>query len=154
MAQKLTDTEIASRMVELRNLRRLHTESRKREVLKDVRIQELETIVLDQQKTNETLKIQIAELQTMVFGKKKRPPMGGTPIMPSLFIPSPKKRTKASYRRPLPPASAITAELVVALPGHCQCGGKLANITTHERYQEDIPLPELTLNYQAKLVTK
>ncbi len=40
------------------------------------------------------------------------------------------------------------------MPDYCQCGGKLTDISQHERYQEDVPLPDLTQDYQAKLVTK
>lgn len=71
--------------------------------------------------------------------------LGGTPKTP---------RTKASYRRPAPPAAAITAEVVVPLPDRCRCGGELTHISEHERYQEDIPLPDLTPSYHAMLVTK
>lgn len=151
---RLPDAVIAARMVELRNLRRLHAASRQRELLKDARITELETHANKQQQLIETLLIQVAELQTMVFGKKKRPPTGGTPVIPDLFPAKKITRTKASYRRPIPPTAAITATVPVLLPNHCRCGGELVNISEHERYQEDIPLPALTPAYQAKLVTK
>ena len=77
--KKLTDAEVAARMVELRNLRKLHAASRRREQAKDVRIAELEATVVAQQATIATLQIQMAELQTMVFGKRKRPPTGTPP---------------------------------------------------------------------------
>ena len=104
--QKLSDEVIAARMVELRNLRKLHAASREREKLKDARIFELETIVAAQQAQLEKQAMQIAELQQKVFGKKKRPPMGGTPIAPELFSAPKKPRTPDSYRRPLPPTHA------------------------------------------------
>src|SRR5260370_37343798 len=61
-----------------------------------------------------------------------------------------------SYRRPIPPAAAITTEVVVPLPKTCACGGDFDPdaVTTHYRYQEDIPLPELTPGYRPHLVTK
>ena len=154
--QKLSDEVIAARMVELRNLRKLHAASREREKLKDARIFELETIVAAQQAQLEKQAMQIAELQQMVFGKKKRPGAGGTPTPPDLFVPLPKLRTKASYRRPIPPATTITTEVAVTLPEFCACGGSfdLTSVTSHQRYEEDIPLPELTTAYQAKLVTR
>lgn len=97
----------------------------------------------------ETQAVQIAELQAMVFGKKPKPPSGG---------PAPKTegtaRTKDSYRRPIPPASAITAEEPVPLPAMCSCGGQFTGITIHDCYEEDIPLPDLTKDYRAHLVTK
>lgn len=151
--KRLSDKVIAARMVELRNLRKLHAASRKREVLKDTRIQELEVAFAGQQSTIESLLIQVAELQTMVFGKKKRPPTG-TPVPKDDIVTTQKlPRTKDSYRRPVPPATAITATEVISIV-HCQCGGELAQLTTHTRYQEDIPLAELTPDYTPHLVTK
>lgn len=153
MPKKLSDSVIAARMIELRNLRRLHTKSRQRELLKDVRIKELESIVIEQQATIETLKIQMAELQTMVFGRKKRPPTG-TPVSVGVMNGSSKQpRNKGSYRRPLPPVSAITATEIISV-NRCECGGELNHITMHERYEEDIPLPNLTTDYQPKLIKK
>jgi transposase len=152
--KRLSDEVIAARMVELRNLRKLHAAAREREILKDARITELEANDAKQQQTIETLRIQMAELQTMVFGKKKRPPTGGTPLSKGELFATPKlPRNKDSYRRPLPPAAAITATEIVPVD-RCECGGELKDVTTHERYQEDVPLPELTPDYQARLVTK
>jgi len=153
MANKLSDKVIAERMVELRNLRKLHDHDREQITklkLENTQLklenQELKTII-------ETHKIQIAELQTMVFGKKKRPPTGGTPVA-SIFNTSTKKlRTKDSYRRPIPPASAITTTEIIPIH-HCTCGGVLVKITIHDRFEEDIPLPELTTDYQSKIITK
>ncbi len=83
--KKLTSTEVTKRMTELRNLQKLHRHDR--EQISDL------TFALHLQET---------ELQTMVFGKKKRPPTGGTPIASELTT-TKQARTKASYRRPLPP---------------------------------------------------
>lgn len=116
------------------------------------RITEQDKIIAGLQQCLETQTVQIAELQTVVFGKRKKPPTGH--YEPNLSQPEPKIRTKASFRRPLPPAHAITDEKPVLLPDHCACGVRLTNISTHERFEEDIPLPELTPDYQAHLVTK
>lgn len=155
--KKLTDTEVAERMVELRNLRRLHQQDQVIKATLRAEVKELRKENAELKQTVATLQIQIAELQTMVFGKKKKPPMGGGTVVLPLQPTIPKKvRSKDSYRRSLPPASAITAEVVVPLPEVCACGGSFdpSIITTHDRYEEDIPLPELTPNYQAQLVTK
>lgn len=116
-----------------------------------MKVAELEATVAFQQTQIDTFKIQIAELQTMVFGKRRQPPSGG----PSSDKPSAPKppRTKSSYRRPLPTASDITATANCSV-SVCACGGELTNITTHDRFVEDIPLPELTPGYLPKLVTK
>ena len=116
------------------------------------KLAEQDKIIAAQQATIETLKLQIAELQVMVFGKKKQPPTGR--YVPDLPKPEPNPRSKSSYRRPLPPAAAITSEVPVLLPEHCSCGGQFREVTTHDRYEEDIPLPDLTKDYSAHLVTK
>ena len=152
MPKKLSDIVVAQRMQELRNARRLLKDSRQREIAKDARIKQLETIVLNQQSTIDKQQIQIAELQTMVFGKKRRPPTGHhEPVNINSLQ---ELRSKDSYRRPLPPASAITKEEPVPLSDTCSCGGRYTHITEHIRYEEDIPLPDLTKDYQAHLVTK
>jgi transposase len=154
--KRLTDTEIAARMVELRNLRKLHAHDRKQIVALKLRVKTLEQEKADDRAYFESLiqkqAIQIAELQSMVFGKKKRPPMGGTPI----GTPNRQPRIASSYRRPLPPASSVTVEVALPLPAACRCGGSFDpnSRSIHDRYEEDIPLPELTPGYQAKLVTK
>lgn len=152
ITRRLSDAVVAERMVELRNLRHLH--ARDRQQIKELKA-ENKVLRADNQElksTVATLQIQIAELQTMIFGKKRRPP-GGMIIKDDRIADPKAHRDKSSYRRQLPPASAITDTQVIAID-HCKCGGELKDITTHERYQEDIPLPELTTDYQPKLVTK
>lgn len=152
--RKLTDQEIKERLVEGRNYKRLYGELKpKFDELKaeNTELRRLLQQALDQ---NKTQAIQIAELQQMVFGKKKKPPTGTVvPVLPE----SPRlPRSKDSYRRPMPPATAITTTVVVPLPADCTCGGSFdqSRTTVHERYEEDIPLPDLTPEYHAKLVTK
>ena len=154
MARRLSDDVVAARMVELRNLRTLHTHDQKQIAELKTDNQELRQLLNQALEQNKTQAMQIAELQTMVFGRKKRPPMGGTPIGSDSSPVEKKSRSKDSYRRPMPPMSAITSEVVVPLPDTCACGGTFGPVTAHERYEEDIPLPELTPHYQAKLVTK
>src|SRR6185437_14342035 len=107
--KKLTDAEIATRMVELRNLRKLHAHDREQIGQLKAESSELRTLVAAQAAVIEKLQIQVAELQTMVFGKKKKtvlPPDDEVSSSGSSAAP----RTPESYRRPLPPATAITAE--------------------------------------------
>lgn len=158
--RKLTDQQIKQRLIEGQNYKRLYGELKAKhdKVTAELKAenQELRQLLNQALEQNKSQAIQIAELQAMVFGKKKRPPMGGTPIGTDPNSLVKQARTKASYRRPVPPATAVTTEVVVLLPEHCACGGDFdqSKTTTHDRYQEDIPLPELTLGYQAKLVTK
>jgi transposase len=156
--KKLSDDTVASRMVELRNLRVAHEHDRLQIAELKVENKELRQLVVRQQTQLDTQAMQIAELQTMVFGKKKRPPMDGTPIASDEQIdPSAmRRRTKDSYRRSIPPPSTITSEVVLPLPDCCACGGMFdsGSVTIHERFEEDIPLPELTPDYVPHLVTK
>ncbi|HEU5187648.1 MAG TPA: hypothetical protein VFT87_04035 [Candidatus Saccharimonadales bacterium] len=79
-----------------------------------------------------------------------------TPLLPSLvcLVAMPWLLSTCSKYRP--PASSVTTEVAVPLPAACACGGSFdqSKTTTHVRYEEDIPLPEVTPSYQAKLVTK
>ena len=158
--KKLTDQEIQVRLAEGRNYKRLYIELKIKydKVTGELKAEnkELRQLVTLQQAQLEKQAIQIAELQTMVFGKKKRPPMGGTPLAPELFGVSRKPRTSDSYRRPTPPAHAITLEVVVPLPETCTCGSSFGpnSVTTHDRFVEDIPLPDLTQDYRPHLVTR
>lgn len=154
--KKLTDQEIKLRLQEGRNYKRRYVDLK---VAFDKVVSEHEQcpkLLAAQQAQLDKQAMQIAELQQMVFGNKKRPPMSGSPIMPELSTTALKHRTKASYRRPIPPATAITTAVTVSLPETCSCGGGFdqARTITHDRYQEDIPLPDLTPNYHARLVTK
>jgi hypothetical protein len=160
--RRLSDTVIAARMVELRNLRRLHVRDRAQiAALKAdnkalrAEVTELRQLLAEAQTHIQNQAIQIAELQTMVFGKRKRRPPDGTVVLALPTEPLPVRRA-ASYRRPLPPVTSITSEIEVPLPEHCACGGSFdpASVTVHERYAEDIPLPGLTPDYQPHLVTK
>jgi IS1 family transposase len=158
---RLSDTVIAARMVELRNLRRLHARDRAQiTALKAdnkalrAEVTELRQLLAEAHAHIQNQAIQIAELQTMVFGKRKRPSTGvPVPALPTEPVPM---RRAVSYRRPVPPATAITSQVSIPLPEHCACGGTFepASVTVHDRYEEDIPLPELTPDYQPHLVTK
>ncbi len=158
--KKLSQKEIAKRMIRLRNLEKLHRVSKQMRTKKDELIEaqakqldNFEVLASQQQELIETQAIRIAELEAMVFGKKKRPPTGTPPPEDKPHTPPKPPRSKDSFKRAIPPDDAVT-DTVPVLVDHCQCGGKLTNITTHERYIEDIPLPDLTTGYTAKIVTK
>lgn len=149
---KLTNVQIAQKLQEGRNYKRLYFELKGS--FDEVKA-ENKALRADNQELKEvvaSLKIQVAELQAMVFGKKKRPPTA-TPPQDSSGSSSQPPRTKDSYKRALPSAESVTATVSVTV-SHCACGGELTGITEHGRYVEDLPLPELTTNYQSKLVTK
>jgi transposase len=153
---KLSDEQIKQKLIEGRNYKRLYTDHKFKcdETTSQLKQDntELRQLLSQALNQNQTQAIQIAELQTMVFGKKRKPPTGH--YLPTAH--TPKLRGKDSYRRPIPPATAITTEVAVPLPTTCACGGNFTqtSLSTHERFTEDIPLPVLTGSYQAKLVTR
>jgi len=150
---KLTDKQIKQKLREGRNYKHLYHELKHRFDDVVAEHKQCPKLLAEQQAAIETLRIQVAELQTMVFGKKRKPPTG-TPAE-DILVEAPKlPRTKSSYRRPVPPADAITTERPVPLPETCGCGGSFKTITTHNRYEEDIPLPDLTSDYRPHLVTR
>src|SRR5476651_194209 len=118
-----------------------------------VQVAELKATVADQQRRLDTQAIQIAELQTMVFGKKPHPPAGAGEA-PKQLTKQKQPRSSNSYRRPTPPAAAVTHIDTSSVPDSCRCGGELTNLTEHERYVQDIPLPDLTEGYRPQVVTK
>ena len=149
---KLSEDEVSQRLLRLRNLELLHVKDQQTKAKLRADNKQLKAENQELRDAVETLKLQVAELQTMVFGRKRKPPTGH--FVPDVPKPAAQARSESSYRRPIPPAHVITSEKPVALPETCQCGGSFYEITIHERFEEDIPLPELTDDYQAHLVTK
>lgn len=155
MPAKLTDEQIKQELTEGRNYKRLYHELKGMfdEVVKDHRQCPK---LLAEQKTYfegivETQNARITELETMVFGRK---PRGG-----KLATATPQPGSKAvrlahSYRRPLPPASAITTEKHHAIATCHRCGHELTNKDEAIRYVEDIVLAALNPEIPHKTVTK
>jgi transposase len=161
MPKKLSPATIKKRMQMLHNLQHLYAIARDRmanleEIIKlhKQQITELEEGNRLRDELIDAQSIRIAELETMVFGKKKKPPID-TPPKDTNKPSSPPKppRNKDSFKRTIPTTEAITETIPVPVD-HCACGGELTNITTHDRFIEDIPLPDLTADYTARLVTK
>ena len=161
MAKKLSPATIKKRMQMLHNLQHLYAIARDR-MAKLEKIIKLQNQQIERQEEADRLRdeliaaqsIRIAELESMIFGKKKKPPIGTPPKDQDKPTPPPKPpRNKDSFKRTIPKAEAVTETIDLAV-AHCTCGGQLTDITTHDRYVEDIPLPDLTANYSAKLVTK
>lgn len=164
MTKRLSQAEVAKRMIRLRNLEKLHRIGKHRRDLQQEIIAKLEALVDSQQELLEqqdsmlnTQAIRIAELEVMVFRKTNKskqptpkPDDRDTPPSGSSTKPP---RTKASYRRPVPPDSTVTETIKLPVD-RCACGGELTSITVHVRYVEDIPLPELTPGYTPHIVTK
>lgn len=115
---KLSEAEIQKRLIRLTNLERLHaldqqTKAGLRAENKQLK-QQLSDVVAKFEAIVKTQAARITELETMVFGQK---PSGGVPAKPQ---PTAKQtRANSSYRRPLPPASAIIQEQHHAAAAMC-----------------------------------
>lgn len=150
--KKLTDEEIAERMVELRNLRQAHARDRKHIAAlktenKQLRsdLAELKALFLE---TTERQQARIEELEAMVFGRKPMSGTGSKTKHPRVVRPA------SSYRRPIPPASAITSEKYHGTMNCHRCGHELTNKTEAVRYEEDIVLAALTPEMPHKTVIR
>jgi transposase len=161
--KKLSQKEIAKRMIRLRNLEKLHRISKqmrdKKDELIKLQAEQIENLEKGLDTADQLIQaqaIRIAELETMVFGKKKKPPIGTPPSDQDQSKPTPPSkppRDKASFKRAIPADKDVTETIALSVD-LCACGGQLTDITTHTRYVEDVPLPDLTTDYSAKLVTK
>lgn len=150
---KLSDEQIRQKLIEGRNYKRLYFELKDKFDDLKAENKQLKQELRDQrhyfEAIVETQAAQIAELQTMVFGRK---PGGGLPAKAVKKVRQP--RAKSSYRRPLPPASAITAEEHHGITDCHRCGHTLANKDEAIRYEEDIVLAALTPDIPHQTVTK
>jgi transposase len=141
----LTKQEINTRMLELRNLRRLYEEQRiqntnlraENKALK-LSVQTLTQTVTELLERVARLELRNEELLVMTFGKKKqKPPAPTKPTDPPIT----KVRTKESYTRPIPPLTDVTDTKYHTLL-ECACGQNFTQTREREYYVEDIVLPQ------------
>jgi len=143
---RLSYKEIKERMIEWRNLKKLHGKAREKiNVLEQLiktqagQIENYRQLTENQNKIIEDLKLQIEELRTMVFGKKKK-----KPDIDDINDNQPPKdkipRSAASYRRPTPKDHEVT-EIKNHILDICPCGAKTIKKQTLTFYEEDIPIP-------------
>lgn len=139
---KLTDQEITKRLSRLRNLERLHIHDRQQIKTLQAENKQLRLELLNQrtafQKVIQTQNARISELETMVFGRKP----GGSVHQTKLRLVS--ARVAASYRRPIPPADAITSTTDYPVSSCHECGGPLTDLRQHIRYLEDVDLSAMS----------
>jgi len=150
---KLTDEQIKQRLTEGRNYKRLYIElktmfDQERAEKKQLKAElaELKTLFRE---TVEHHQARIEELETMIFGRK---PSGGLPVKAQPSAKQP--RSSSSYRRPVPPASAITSEKHHGIADCHRCGHALTNKDETIRYEEDIVLAALNPDVPHKTVTR
>jgi len=152
--RKLTDEQVNRKLAEGRNYKRLYFELKARFDDAQAEIKQLKADNAKQKAYFEALienqNARIAELETMVFGRK---PKGGTPAKHARST-SKKPRTNTSYRRPLPPAAAITDRKHHGLTDCHRCGNELTDKDEAIRYEEDLVLAALNPAVPHKTVTK
>lgn len=149
---KLSDEQINQKLQEGRNYKRLYFELKamfdeERAEKKQLKA-ELDELRVLFNETVERQQARIEELETIVFGRKPRSG-SGSPAKKSKIV-----RNAESYRRPLPPASAITDEKHHSIHDCRRCGHTLTDKDETVRYEEDIVLAALTPEATHKTVTK
>jgi len=150
---KLSDEQIKQKLQEGRNYKRLYFELKDRfdEVVAENK--QLKVMLSEQKAYFEGLleaqAARITELETMVFGRQ---PSGG--LKAKAHKPARQPRAKDSYRRPIPPAHAITHEEHHGIADCHRCGHELTNKDESARYEEDIVLAALTPDASHKTVIK
>jgi transposase len=162
--RKLTDGVVAARMVELRNLRKLHAHDRQQIAVRKSENRQLKAQMADMAGRFEALfqkqQIRIAELEKMVFGARPTvlpPPASGSGqggAGASGTAPPKQPREPASFRRSTPKPEDATATTDHAVCSCASCGSPLTRVRNHVRYVEDIVLPVLDPAASAKTVTK
>ena len=151
---KLSEDEISRRLVRLSNLEQLHARDQITKTELRAKIKQLEQSLTDQRAYFETIienqNARITELETMVFGRK---PKSGLPPKVKTGV-NKVPRNSASYRRPLPPASAITDYEHHPIANCHRCGHELERKDEAIRYEEDIELSALNPRLDSKKVTE
>jgi hypothetical protein len=142
----LSRTEIAARMNELRNLRRLHAAQKVRLGICEAenkklrgRVAFLEAAYAEQLAINTDLKLQLEELRVMVFGRKRTRDdhdLDGAP--PVQKIP----RAADSYRRAAPTQADVTETRDHPVDACVHCHGRISEKRMVTYFEEDIPLPQ------------
>ena len=156
MSKELTKKEIYERMIEWRNLKKLHQAARDRVVSLEEENRRLKTKITEQEDVITELKmmvtkqsLQIEELQKKVFGKKKKREKRKNEERTSS---SP--RTKDSYQRPIPEVVTDTQHHVLNTCTCPSCGGDLETRASRTYYEEDISLPGIDNDTPRTTTTK
>lgn len=141
----LPKEELARRLQEGRNYKKLHATARVRIEKQAVEIKELRTENAWLRKELETLRLELEELKRMLFKKKKKDDDHDTK---GPFLVSTKKdhvqkviRSKDSYQRTVPTAEEVTEHVHHTLSVCPDCQTILTKKKEVVFYMEDIPLP-------------
>ena len=143
----LSTRKINARMIELRNLRRLHRTQKVRIGLQDEQIKLLkeENVLLRKENselriTLQDVKLQMEELRTIVFGRKRKENSDHDDFSPPAKTSEP--RTPESYKRSIPNESEVTETKDHPVDTCAHCNGAFNERETVTYFEEDIPLPQ------------
>ena len=144
----LSTREINARMIELRNLRRLHAAHKVRiglfkqenKKLKE-RVTVLEVALSEQMKINADVRLQLEEMCTIVFGRKRKNDDDHTDV-PPIQAGESQPRTPESYKRKIPEAQEVTETKNHTIDTCAHCEGTFSECETVTYFVEDIPLPQ------------
>lgn len=149
---KLSEQQLNQKLTEGRNFKRLYYELKDRFDEVSTEHKQCPRLIAELSAKYdgiiETQNARIAELETMVFGRK---PSGGLPVQTK---PANVPRPPESYRRPLPPAHAITTQEHHGITACHRCGHTLTEKAEVVRYEEDIVLAALSPEVPHRTVTK
>ena len=152
MARELTKKEIYERMIEWRNVKKLHAAAKDRieaqqktiKLLKErvhvleARDQEKDTIITE-------LKLQIEELRRMIFGRRQKKQKTDDTDDDTATKSGPRtERTPDSYHRRVPGEEEVTHTKRNGIDVCPDCGNPLTKLETRVFYEEDIVLPDTT----------
>lgn len=150
---KLSEQQIKQKLTEGRNYKRLYFELKDKFDVVVAQNKQLKAQLVEQKAAFESIieaqNARISELETMVFGRK---PKGGKTTLAKVTTKVP--RSANSYRRPIPPTSAITSEEHYSISDCHRCGHELTDKDGATRYEEDIVLAALSPEVPHKTVTK
>jgi transposase len=140
MSKPLSPKEIYDRMIRLRNLERLHTAQKERNVFLEQDNRLLCEINAEQAQAIEALQLRVEELEKMVFKKKKKEKVEEETKPKDKDPDSKPPRSSSSYHRPLPKEDEITERVTNSI-GQCpDCHAPLEQKTAKICYEEDIAL--------------
>jgi transposase len=162
MAFNLSESNIRQRLVEWRNLKRLHAEQKRRNQKLEAELRELkiryERDLAKRDQLIEKLMLRIGDLEKMIFGSKRNRDRGSNSSPSSSgqndSQKEPKKRRpKDSYQRSQPQDEDVTTTKHHPVTACRHCGGQLSRFEEVVRYVEDIILPQL-IGKLTKTITK
>ncbi|MGH9619551.1 MAG: IS66 family transposase [Bryobacteraceae bacterium] len=150
---KLSDEQIQKRLIEGRNYKRLYHELKDKFDVVAAEHKQCPKLIAELTAKYDTIietqNARITELETMVYGRKPK----GRSTAPKPDA-SKQPRSAISYRRPIPPAAAITTKEHYAIDQCNHCAHPLTRKEVVVHYEEDIVLAALSPDTRFKTVTK